>query len=115
MNQPLSAALRGLRIETIIRGAYLQARGTARLMLYIARNVLLLSPEPIIDPSLCLLKEGVSSFRFGLESIGCSSDNKSAKRFAFEKLDDSPCLPIRSVSILLYFESDDVPAILVRL
>jgi hypothetical protein len=69
---------------------------------------------PIINPSLCLLKEGVFSFRFGLESIGCSTHGKSANRFTFDKLDDSPCLPVKSVRILLYFESDDMPAILVR-
>jgi hypothetical protein len=73
-----------------------------------------LRTDPIIDPSLCLLKKGVLSFRFGLESIGCSTHNKSAKRFAFDKLDDSPCLPVKGVRILLYFEPDDVPAILVR-
>jgi hypothetical protein len=80
----------------------------------IIRHRLLLRTDPIIDPSLCLLKEAVFSFRFGLKSIGCSTHNKSAKRFAFDNLNDSPCLPVKSVRILLYFESDDVPTILVR-
>ena len=75
---------------------------------------MLLRTDLIIDPSLCLLKEGVFSFHFGLESIGCSIYNKSAKSFAFDKLNDSPSLPVKSVRILLYFDSDDVPAILVR-
>jgi hypothetical protein len=51
-------------------------------------RLLLLRTDPIIDPSLCLLKEGVFSFRFGLKSIVCSTHNKSAKRFAFDKLND---------------------------
>lgn len=75
---------------------------------------LLLRTDLIIDPSLCLLKEGVFSFRFGLKSIGYSIYNKSAKRFAFANLNGPPCLPVKSVRILLYFDPDDVPAILVR-
>ena len=79
-----------------------------------ARAPFALRTDPIIDPSLCLLKEGVFSFRFGLKSIDCSTQNKSARRSPFDKLNDSPCLAVKSVRILLHFESDDVPAILVR-
>ncbi len=75
---------------------------------------MLLRTDLIIDPSLRLLKEGVFSFRFGLESIGCSIYNKSAKSFGFANLNGPPSLPVKSVRILLYFDSDDVPAILVR-
>lgn len=80
----------------------------------IIRHRLLFGTDPIIDPSLCLLKEAVFSLRFGLESIGCSTHTKTADRFAFDKLNNSPCLPVKSGRILLYFEPDDVPAILVR-
>jgi hypothetical protein len=34
-----------------------------------------LRTDPIIDPSLCLLKKGVFSFRFSLKSTDCSIDN----------------------------------------
>jgi hypothetical protein len=79
-----------------------------------ARAPFALRTDPIIDPSLCLLKEGVFSFRFSLKSTDCSIDNKSARRFSFDKLNEASCLPVKSVRILLYFESDDMPAILVR-
>jgi hypothetical protein len=75
---------------------------------------MLLRTYLIVDASLCLLKESVFSFRFGLKSIDCSTHNKSARRTRFDKLNDSPCFPVKSVQILLYFESDDVPAISVR-
>ncbi len=66
---------------------------------------MLLRTDLIIDPSLRLLKEGVFSFRFGLESIGCSIYKKSAKSFGLENLNGPPCLPVKSVRILLYFEA----------
>jgi hypothetical protein len=65
----------------------------------------------IKDPSLCLLKEGAFSFRFGLKIIDPSTDTKSVRRAPFDNLNGSTCFPVKSGRILLYFDSDDVPAI----